>query len=114
MIATALDRWDGKFLVLDEIGFFAVSVVLLASGFMFRLRSTTLAGAFYTIVYFALLMLFVPVPWKELNSIAVIITVGGSILFVSGLMLSIYRDRLQSLPERIKRREGIYRVLTWR
>lgn len=111
-IATCVDRWEGKFLVLDDIGFFAVSVVLLASGFMFRLRATTLTGGLATVAYFVLLLLFVP--WKQLNSIALMITMGGGVIFASGLMLSVFRDRLLALPERIKRREGIYRVLSWR
>jgi hypothetical protein len=112
LIATLVDRWRGQFLILDEMGFFCVSVLLLATGFIFRLRATTLTGSLFTIAYFVLLLLFVP--WRELNSVAVIITVGGGVLFGTGLLLSVYRDRLLTLPDRIKKREGIYRVLSWR
>jgi hypothetical protein len=36
------------------------------------------------------------------------------VIFPTGLLLSIYRDRLLALPEKVKRREGIFRVLGWR
>ena len=35
-------------------------------------------------------------------------------LFPIGLLLSVYRDRLLALPEKIERREGIFRLLNWR
>ncbi len=38
----------------------------------------------------------------------------GAVIFLTGLLLSIYRDRLLALPEKVKRREGIFRVLGWR
>jgi hypothetical protein len=37
-----------------------------------------------------------------------------SVVFGFGLLLSVYRDRLLALPEKIKRREGVCRVLGWR
>jgi hypothetical protein len=112
LIATCIDRWDDQPRIPDEIGFFCVGVLLFATGFMFRLRATTMAGAVYTVAYFALLLLFVP--WKQLNAVALTITIGGGALFGTGLLLSVYRDRLMTLPDRIKHREGIYRVLSWR
>ena len=36
------------------------------------------------------------------------------VLFGSGLVLSIYRDKLLSLPDQIRRREGIFRIFDWR
>ncbi len=41
-------------------------------------------------------------------------TIGGGTIFATGILLSIYRDRLLMLPEQVKRREGIFRVLSWR
>ena len=40
--------------------------------------------------------------------------IGGSVIFGLGVALSVYRDRLLTLPERIKERQGVFRVLTWR
>ncbi len=113
-IATLIDRsygYVGAYL-LNEFGFLTVAVALLVSGFLFRLRATTLVGAALTALYFLTLLIFIP--WSRLNTVAVVITVGGSVLFAAGLGLSIYRERLLTLPERIKRREGMFRVLSWR
>jgi hypothetical protein len=57
--------------------------------------------------------LFLRLP-EKLQTTAVYIMVGGGVFFTAGLLLSLYRDRLLALPERIKRREGVFRVLTWR
>jgi hypothetical protein len=58
--------------------------------------------------------LVIYLPWSRLNAVAIFITVGGGILFSIGLILSVYRDRLLTLPDRIKKREGVFRVLSWR
>jgi hypothetical protein len=39
---------------------------------------------------------------------------GGGVIFGAGLLLSVYRDRLLALPEQVKRRQGVFRVLNWR
>jgi len=112
VIAIILDRWHSEFIFLDETGFLAVSVLLLVTGIIFELKSTTLTGAVLTALYFLLLLIFVP--WSRLNTVALSITVGGGLLFATGLLLSVYRDRLLSLPDRVKRHEGIFRIITWR
>jgi hypothetical protein len=65
-----------------------------------------------TVLYFFTLLIYVP--WSRLNAVAIFITVGGGTLFGIGLLLSVYRDRLLTLPDRVKRREGVFSVLTWR
>jgi hypothetical protein len=111
-IATLIDRSRNDFIPLNEFGFLAASVLLLTTGFLFQLKSTTLTGAALTVLYFVTLLVFVP--WSRLNAVAISITVGGGTLFVTGLLLSVYRDRLLTLPDRIKHREGLFRVLNWR
>lgn len=111
-IATMIDRSRDHFIALNELGFLAASVLLLASGLLFQLRSTTLCGAVLTAVYFVTLLIFIP--WSRLNAVALFITIGGGTLFLIGLILSVYRDRLLTLPDRVKRREGLFRVLNWR
>jgi hypothetical protein len=76
------------------------------------LKSTTCTGSVLTVLYFLTLVIFLP--WSRLNAVAIFILVGGGVLFSSGLLLSVYRDRLLTLPDRIKRREGLFRVLNWR
>jgi hypothetical protein len=101
------------FHTLNELGMLAAGLLLLASGFMFRIKSTTMTGAFLSVLYLVSLLLFLRLP-EKLQTTAVYIMVGGGVFFTAGLLLSLYRDRLLALPERIKRREGIFRVLTWR
>ncbi len=111
-IATWIDRGKGHFLIMNEIGFLFVSVLLLGTGAVFRLKSTTLVGSISTSLYFITLLLFVP--WGRLSTIAILITVGGGLIFGTGLILAFFRDRLLTLPDRIKNREGVFKVLNWR
>ena len=101
------------FHTLNELGMLAAGLLLLASGFMFQIKSTTMTGAFLSVLYLVSLVLFLRLP-EKLQTTAVYIMVGGGMFFTAGLLLSLYRDRLLALPERIKRREGVFRVLTWR
>ena len=111
-IATWIDRGHGKFLIVNEAGFLFVSIVLLGSGLVFRLKSTTVVGSLSTALYFLTLLMFIP--WGSLNTVATLITVGGGTIFGAGLALAFFRDRLLALPDRIKNREGIFKVLNWR
>ncbi|HEY7308764.1 MAG TPA: zinc ribbon domain-containing protein [Gemmataceae bacterium] len=101
------------FHTINELGMLTMGLLMLATGFMFQIKSTTLSGAFLSALYVVTLILFIRWP-EKLQTTAVYIMVGGGVFFVAGLLLSLYRDRLLSLPERIKRREGVFRVLTWR
>jgi hypothetical protein len=112
-VAVVAYRWAGQFHVPDEAGALAAIVVLLGGGFMCRIKSTTLVGVLLGLVYLFSLGLFVRVP-TQLQSAAVGIGIGGAALFVIGLLLSIYRESLLDLPEKIRRREGVFRILTWR
>ncbi len=111
-VATMIDRSGDHFIFLNELGFLIASVMLVTTGFLFQLKSTTLTGAVLTCLYFMTLLIFVP--WSRLNYVAVFIMAGGGMLFVFGLLLSVYRDRLLALPEHIKQRQGLFRVLGWR
>ncbi|MBC7820523.1 MAG: hypothetical protein IAG10_26865 [Planctomycetaceae bacterium] len=111
-IAACIHRWNPPILMVDEAGFLFVSVLLLGTGLVFRLKSTTLVGSLSTVLYFVTLLIFVP--WGKLDTVAILIIVGGSTLFGTGLVLAFFRDRLLTLPERIKNREGIFKVLNWR
>jgi hypothetical protein len=88
-------------------------LLLLGVGYASRLRATTLAGAFMTVVWLLSLLLLIHLP-KALQITAVYIMIGGGVFFATGLALAVYRDRLKTLPERFKRREGVFRVLGWR
>jgi hypothetical protein len=111
-IATMIDRFHDHFHVLNELGFLAAGILLLVSGVLCQLRTTTISGAVLTAWYFLALLVFIP--WSRLNSVAWFILVGGTLVFVTGLALSVFREQLLQLPDRIKRREGAFRVLRWR
>ena len=111
-IATWIDRGHNVFYPVNEFGFLFISVALLATGILFQLKSTTMVGSAMTFLYFVTLLLFIP--WGRLNAVALAITIGGGFIFGSGLILAFFRDRLLALPDRIKQREGVFRVFNWR
>jgi hypothetical protein len=83
-----------------------------ATSFNLRLKVPMLVGAVQTALYSILLLVYFP--WSRLNTVAARIATGGGLLFGTGLLLSVYRDRLLALLERIKRHEGVFRILSWR
>ncbi len=111
-IATWVNRTAGDFSFVNEFGFLIVSILLLASGVVLRLKSTTMVGTSATIIYFLTLLIYVP--WGQLNKVAIDITIGSGSLFGFGLALAVFRDRLLLLPEKIKHRQGMFHVLSWR
>jgi hypothetical protein len=113
VVSCRYTREDSTFHTVNEIAMLAAGLVLLATGFSSQIKATTLAGAFMMAAYLVTLLLYVRLP-HMLQTTAVYIMIGGGVFFAVGLLLSIYRDRLLQLPERIKRREGVFRVLTWR
>jgi hypothetical protein len=115
-ITVVSGRWTKSldtFHWLNEVGMLALGLLLLATGYACRLRAPTLAGAFMMVVYLVSLVLFIRLP-ERLQAIALYIMIGGGVPFAVGLVLAVYRDRLRTLPDRIKRREGVFRVLSWR
>jgi hypothetical protein len=113
-IAVIYYRYKPEFSVPNELGLLLVGVLLLGTGFMFQIRSTTITGAASLLLYLITLILFAQEQLKKIQTAALWITVGGAAIFTAGLLLSVYRDRLLTLPEKIKRREGLFRVLSWR
>ncbi len=97
----------------NELGMLVAGMLLLASGFMFQIRSTTLAGAALLAIYLVTLALYIRM-LPHLRTGAIWMTIGGAVIFGTGILLSVYRDRLLMLPEQVKRREGVFRVLGWR
>jgi hypothetical protein len=98
----------------DEIGLLTVSMLLFVTGVVLQLRATTLTGGGLLGAYLVMLLVtaFGKVPGQWV--VGVSLACGGGAIFLIGLLLSIYRDRLLALPDRVKRREGIFRVLAWR
>jgi hypothetical protein len=98
----------------DELGLLAGGLVLMASGFVLQIKSTTLTGATMLTVYVLTLVLFARGLLEHVQTAALWLAIGGGLIFGVGLLLAVYRDRLLTLPERVKNREGVFRVLNWR
>jgi hypothetical protein len=102
-----------QFVTLDELGMLVAGIVLLTTGFVFRLRATTITGAGTLAVYLVSLLLYINA-MENVQTVGIWLTIGGAAIVGSGIALSVYRDRLLVLPEKVRRREGIFRVLEWR
>jgi hypothetical protein len=98
---------------LNEVGMLVVGLLLLGTGCVLRVKFTTLAGAVMTGLWLLSLVLYARLP-ERLQTTAIYLMIGGGAFFGTGLLLSVYRDRLLTLPERFRRRAGVFRVLTWR
>jgi hypothetical protein len=99
---------------INEMGLLAVAIALFVSGFLFQLRATTLTGGTLLVCEVVMLLVSAFLKVQEQVAIAIFLAAGGAVIFLTGLLLSIYRDRLLALPEKVKRREGVFRVLGWR
>ncbi len=113
-IATVVHRFGYEISPLDELGLVFGSVILLGSGVMCRLKAPTLFGAIALGLYVLMVLIYMHRFVKEQVLVGIYLTLGGALLFGTGLVLSYYRDRLLTLPDRIKRREGVFRVFGWR
>ncbi|MBN1590855.1 MAG: hypothetical protein JW888_15185 [Pirellulales bacterium] len=97
---------------IDEVGLLLVGLLMLVTGFSWQVKSTTLIGGSGLVLY--LLMIVVAIGWQEQVATGVYLTIGGGIVFALGIGLSVYRERLLQLPERISKREGVFKILNWR
>lgn len=96
-----------------EVAAIVVGVALLGSGLLCRIRSTTVGGA--ALLGIHLLSLVTLITWPEaLQSVSVLMMLGGGLFFGTAILLSIYRDRLLSLPGQIREGHGVFRVFKWR
>jgi hypothetical protein len=111
-IAAIVNRFGYQISLHDEIALATVSTLMFVTGFMCRLRATTLVGGSLLALHLAMLIVFAGM--RARLALGVYLAVGGAALFALGLLLSIYRDRLMTLPRRIKEHEGVFGVLAWR
>jgi hypothetical protein len=113
VIACRVQHSDDTFHKVNEAAMLAAGLLLLAAGYACRIQSTTVAGVALTVTFLVTAVLYVRLP-EQMQTTGVYCMIGGGLLFLPGILLSLYRDRLLQLPDRIKRREGVFRVLTWR
>jgi hypothetical protein len=113
MIRTLMHRWSTSGPSLgDELGLLTVTILMVAIGCILQIRSTTMIGGSTLGVYLA--VLFGHLAYHPQVAIGVYIAAGGALIFLTGVVLSIYRERLLALPSQVANREGIFRVIDWR
>ena len=114
VVAVIYHRVDGGPSMIDELALLTVTVLMVLTGYVWQIKSTTFLGGislvFYLFVFVASLSLGLDKQWI----VGVYLTVGGGLIFAVGVVLTIYRERLLQLPERISNRQGVFRVLNWR
>ncbi len=88
------------------------SMSLIALGVASQVKATTLTGSVSLTTY--LLVLLTTLLRAADLSVGIYLGVGGAFIFVAALVLSLYRDRILSIPEHVEKRTGIFRVLDWR
>lgn len=96
----------------DELGLLIISVLMLVTGYAWQLKSPAVIGGGALGVY--LLVVIGTLAYFPDVAIGVYLAIGGGLLFGAGLALSIFRDRLAALPQKISNREGVFQVLSWR
>jgi hypothetical protein len=111
-LAMIWHRWDAGPSMWDEIALLTISVMMLAAGLIGQMKAPTLLGGTALVLY--LMILVGSIVHRPQVAIGVYMMGGAALLFAAGVLASIYRDRLLELPDRIARREGIFRVINWR
>ncbi|QDU54785.1 hypothetical protein [Aeoliella mucimassa] len=101
------------FLMLHELGALVLGLLLLGAGVLCRIRVTTVLGS-ATLLTWVVSLVALVFRLPELQNAAFYMMVGGGSFFGVAVLLSVYRDRLLSLPDRIRKHEGMFRVLEWR
>lgn len=99
--------------IAHEAGVLSVGLLLLGAGVLCRIRWSTIVGGSTVLIYVVSLVGLIRVP-EQLQTTAIYMMVGGGLFFGSAVLLSMYRDRLLSIPDKIQSGEGVFRVLKWR
>ncbi len=102
---------DGVF-TLDDFFLIAIGVLMLVTGFSWKVKSTTLISGACLAIYFAMIIMIIA--YNPQVAIGVYLGIGGLLLFGVGVLLSMYRERLLQIPDRISNREGIFKIIDWR
>lgn len=103
---------NGAISLPDEMALVTISVLMLLTGFVWQVKSTTLHGGGGLSLY--LVVLIVSLGWQPQLAIGVYLAIGGGLLFASGIALSVYRDKLLAIPAKIANKEGVFRIIGWR
>ena len=114
LIVAVFYQWNSvqDFSLYDELALISVTILLLATGVVLRIRASTLFGGGTLVVY--LCVLIVSIIYQPQVAIGIYLAAGGGLLFAFGLALAFYRDHLLAIPEQVANREGVFGVISWR
>jgi hypothetical protein len=101
--------------LIDELALLIITVLMLLTGFTWQIKSTALLGGSTLVLY--LLILITSLGWHRREQewvVGVFLVAIGALTFACGFGLSVYREKLLELPQRIANRKGIFRVMSWR
>ena len=101
-----------EFAVAEEFVLITICILMLASGLVWRIKASTILGGGTLGIYLSVLV--VAVIHQPQVAIGIYLAAGGGVLFLIGLGLALYRERLATLPERIANREGVFQIIGWR
>jgi len=96
----------------EELAIVTFSILMLVTGFSWQVKATTVAGGGTLFLY--LVVTIVELARHRDIATGIYLVVGGAVVFLAGLMLSIYRDKLLALPDKIAKREGVFQIIGWR
>jgi hypothetical protein len=111
-IAALAYRIGGDISLANEMALLTVAILLLISGVLLQVKSTTITGVGLLVVQLVMMLVFFGM--RSQLAVGVYLAAGGAVVFGTGLVLSVYRERLMELPHRIRQRQGVFRVLGWR
>lgn len=115
IIAVIYHRWWGDSISFyDELGTILVTTLMLVTGFSWQSKAPTLFGGSCLTLYLIIMITEIAKRAEELMGVAIFMTIIGGIVFALGIALSMYRDKLLELPDKIANREGLFRILSWR
>ena len=116
LVVAVMYHWaaSGHFSLVDELALLTITVLMVLTGYVWQVRSTTFFGGVSLVFYLFVLVISCSLNMERQWIIGVYLTVIGGLVFALGVGLSVYRDRLLKLPERISNREGVFRILNWR
>lgn len=104
--------WDAGPSLYDELALLTFTIVMAVTGVAWQIRATTLFGGGALAIY--LIVMITSLAYRPQVAVGVYLAAGGALVFATGIALSVYREKLLKLPEQISKREGIFKILTWR
>ncbi len=100
--------------VIDELSLLTVTILMVLTGYVWQVKSTISLGGISLVLYLFVYVVSLSLGMRTQWIVGVYLTIGGGLIFALGIGLSVYRERLLQIPERISNRQGVFRVLNWR